>query len=45
LLPTTGTTMPFISNGSNALIVNFTLIGIILGVERKNKTIRKTQKF
>tara|TARA_Y100001970_G_C14244705_1_gene867295 strand:- start:2460 stop:3554 length:1095 start_codon:yes stop_codon:yes gene_type:complete len=45
LLPTTGTTMPFISNGSNALIVNFVLIGMILGVERKNKIRMKVQKF
>ena len=45
LLPTTGTTMPFISNGSNALLVNFALIGIILGVERKNQIRKKSRTF
>ncbi|MBR74585.1 MAG: hypothetical protein CL872_06600 [Dehalococcoidaceae bacterium] len=45
LLPTTGTTLPFVSNGSNALLINFALIGIIIGTERKNKTRSKLQKF
>ena len=45
LLPTTGTTLPFISNGSNSLIVNFALLGIIIGTERKNKLKRNFQKF
>tara|TARA_Y100001970_G_scaffold138225_1_gene170135 strand:+ start:37670 stop:38764 length:1095 start_codon:yes stop_codon:yes gene_type:complete len=45
LLPTTGTTLPFVSNGSNALLINFALIGIIIGTERKNKRRSKLQKF
>ncbi len=45
LLPTTGTTLPFVSNGSNALLINFALIGIIIGTERKNKTRSRLQKF
>jgi rod shape determining protein RodA len=37
IMPTTGTTLPFISNGSNSLVINLALIGIIIGVDRKNK--------
>jgi cell division protein FtsW (lipid II flippase) len=44
ILPTTGTTLPFISNGSNSLVINLALIGIIIAVDRKNKIETMSQK-
>jgi cell division protein FtsW len=43
ILPATGTTLPFISNGNNAMIINFILIGLIIGVNKKNIESDKTK--
>ena len=43
IIPTTGTTLPFISNGSNSLVINLALIGIIIGVDRSNNAIEKSK--
>ena len=45
LLPSTGTTLPFISNGSNSLVVNLSLIGIIIGTEQKNQKRKQIRRF
>lgn len=36
LIPTTGITLPFVSYGGSSLVVNFVLIGLLLGVSQRS---------
>jgi cell division protein FtsW len=35
IIPTTGITLPFVSYGGSSLVVNFVLIGILLGISER----------
>ena len=35
IIPTTGITLPFVSYGGSSLVVNFVLLGLILGVSNR----------
>jgi len=39
IIPTTGITLPFISYGGSSLVVNFVLIGMLLGISQRNATL------
>jgi len=36
IIPTTGITLPFISYGGSSLVVNFVLIGMLLGISQRS---------
>ena len=40
LIPTTGITLPFVSYGGSSLVINFALIGLILGVSERTSSER-----
>ena len=40
LIPTTGITLPFVSYGGSSLVINFALIGLILGVSEESSSER-----
>lgn len=37
IIPTTGITLPFVSYGGSSLIVNYLLIGLLLGISQKSR--------
>jgi rod shape determining protein RodA len=43
LLPVTGTTIPFVSYGGSHLIVEFTGLGILMGMRRYNRPVHKSE--
>ena len=39
LIPTTGITLPFVSYGGSSLVVNYVLVGVLVGIsERSGRT-------
>ena len=36
LIPTTGITLPFVSYGGSSIVVNFLLLGLLLGVSHSS---------
>lgn len=38
IIPTTGITLPFVSYGGSSLVVNFVLIGLLLGISNRSRT-------
>ena len=41
LLPVTGITIPFMSYGGSHLLVEFTMIGILMGMQRYERPVHK----
>ena len=41
LIPTTGITLPFVSYGGSSLVVNFVLVGLVLGVSEESARVTR----
>ena len=41
VIPTTGITLPFVSYGGSSLLVNFPLVGMLLGVSHAGRVARR----